>query len=158
MNYELVDIKCIDMCNFQMYEGKFKDIKQSKNGHKEIYIYANLSNLETELLEDSELTIYAHSYEDLYCACDYELISLYEDDELCEWLKSEILNEIEEQEEIQLCDYEINVKGLCSYTIREARSEEEAIMQVIDDLFNDDLFYGTEATPDECEIVWVKEY
>ena len=26
-------------------------------------------------------------------------------------------------------DYEINVKGLCTYTIREAESEEEAIIQ-----------------------------
>ena len=46
--------------------------------------------LHTETYEESEVRIYAHSYEDLYCAEDYELIALY-NDELCEYLKSEIL-------------------------------------------------------------------
>ena len=53
-------------------------------------------------------------------------------------------------------DYDINVKGLCTYTIKEAESEEEAIIQAIDDFCNDDLFWGTEATEnvteDDCTI------
>ena len=88
--YELVEIKFIDMYHFQMYEGKFKDAAQLESGHSEKYIYANVSNFETETYEESEVRIYAHSYEDLYCAEDYELIALY-NDELCEYLKSEIL-------------------------------------------------------------------
>ena len=73
-----------------MYEGKFKDVSQAESGHSEKYIYANVSNFETETYEESEVRIYAHSYEDLYCAEDYELTTLH-NDELCEYLKSEIL-------------------------------------------------------------------
>ena len=54
-------------------------------------------------------------------------------------------------------DYEINVKGLCTYTIREAESEEEAIIQAIDYLYDDDLFYGEEATEDDCVIEWCSD-
>ena len=43
------------------------------------------------LYEESEIRIYAHSYEDLYCAEDYELINLYGDNELCHYIKTEIL-------------------------------------------------------------------
>ena len=55
-------------------------------------------------------------------------------------------------------DYDINVKGLCTYTIREAESEEDAIIQAIDDFCNDDLFWDTEeaenVTEDDCIIDW----
>jgi hypothetical protein len=88
--YELVEVKFIDMYHFKMYEGKFFDKEQSDAGHPDTYIYANVSNFDTETYEESEVRIYAHSYEDLYCAEDYELLNLY-NDELCEYLKSEIL-------------------------------------------------------------------
>lgn len=88
--YELVEIKFIDMHHFQMYEGKFKDVVQAESGHSEKYIYANVSNFEAETYEESEVRIYAHSYEDLYCAEDYELTALY-NDELLKYFKSEIL-------------------------------------------------------------------
>lgn len=91
MKYELVEVKFIDMYHFQMYEGKFKDVEQLESCHKEKYIYANVSNFETETYEESEIRIYAHSYEDLYCAEDYELCGLYNDNKLCEYLKQEIL-------------------------------------------------------------------
>jgi len=90
MKYELVDVKFIDMYHFQMYEGKFRDVEQAESGHEEKYIYANVSNFETETYEESEVRIYAYSYEDLYCAEDYELLNLYTD-ELCKYLKLEIL-------------------------------------------------------------------
>jgi len=77
-----------------MYEGKFEDVTQAESGHEKKYIYANVSNFDTETYEESEIRIYAHSYEDLYCAEDYELISLYDDDELCDYLKSEILKNV----------------------------------------------------------------
>lgn len=55
-------------------------------------------------------------------------------------------------------DYDINVKGLCTYTIREMESEEKAIIQAIDNFCNDDLFYGTKetenVTEDDCTIDW----
>lgn len=55
-------------------------------------------------------------------------------------------------------DYDINVKGLCTYTIKEAKSEEEAIIQAIDDFCNDDMFYGDKVTEnvtkDDCVIDW----
>lgn len=59
-------------------------------------------------------------------------------------------------------DYDINVKGLCTYEIRGAKSEEEAIIQAIDCFCNDDEFYGTEETEniteDDCEVMWFEEY
>ena len=88
MKYELVEVKFIDMYHFQMYEGKFKDIELLENGYEEKYIYANVSNFDTETYEGSDIRIYAHSYEDLYCAEDYELYGLYNNDKLCEYLKS----------------------------------------------------------------------
>lgn len=59
-------------------------------------------------------------------------------------------------------DYDINVKGLCTYTIKEAKSKEEAIIQAIDDFCNDDMFYGDKVTEnvtkDDCEVMWFEEY
>lgn len=89
--YELVEVKFIDMHHFQMLEGKFRDVEQSENGHSEKYIYANVSTFEAPTYKESEVRIYAYSYSDLYCAEDYELMNLY-NDELCQYLKTEILN------------------------------------------------------------------
>lgn len=59
-------------------------------------------------------------------------------------------------------DYEICVKGLSTYTIREATSEEEAIIRAIDDFCNDDEFWDSEEAEDvtkyDCEIMWCREY
>lgn len=74
--YKLIEVKYIDMYHFQMYEGKFQDLEQLIN-NEEIYIYANVSNFETEKYEDSEVRVYAHSYEKLYCAEDYVLGEFY---------------------------------------------------------------------------------
>lgn len=55
-------------------------------------------------------------------------------------------------------DYDINVKGLCTYTIREAESKEAAVVQAIDNFCNDDAFYNEEVTEnvteDDCAIDW----
>ena len=93
MSYELVDIKFIDMYHFQMYEVKFRDLEQIRNGQEEKYIYANISNFDTESYEESDLRIYAHSYEDLYDAEAYELVNLYSE-KLCEYFKTELLKQI----------------------------------------------------------------
>ena len=66
---KLIDLKYIDMYHFQMWEGKFQDLKQNTP----TFIYANVSNFETESFEDSDVRVYARSYEDLYSPEDYEL-------------------------------------------------------------------------------------
>lgn len=93
MKYELVEVKYIDMYHFQMYEGKFRALEQAENGHDETFIYANVSNFDSHTFEESAVRIYAHSYENLYSAEDYELVNLYSD-ELCEYLKAVILENI----------------------------------------------------------------
>lgn len=59
-------------------------------------------------------------------------------------------------------DYDVNVKGLCTYEIKGAKSEEDAIQQAIDYFCDDDEFYGSEeaenVTEDDCEIMWYEEY
>lgn len=60
-------------------------------------------------------------------------------------------------------DYDINVKCLCTYTIKEAESKEAAIVEAIDSFCNDDLFWGSDETKnvseDDCVIEWFsKEY
>ena len=59
-------------------------------------------------------------------------------------------DEDDDEDEIE---YEVCVKNKETYTVW-AKSDEEAIVQAIDDFFNDDLFYGEEATEEDCEIVW----
>ena len=57
--------------------------------------------------------------------------------------------------------YEICVKGLETYTIYNAKSEEDAIIQAIDCFCDDDEWYGAEetenVTEDDCEIKWFEE-
>lgn len=59
-------------------------------------------------------------------------------------------------------DYDINVKGLCTYEIKGAKSEKDGIQQAIDYFCDDDEFYGTEeaenVTENDCEILWKDEY
>lgn len=98
---KLIDLKYIDMYHFQMWEGKFQDLEQNTP----TFIYANVSNFETESFEDSDVRVYAHSYEDLYSPEDYELnVSK----EIEKKLKEIILAEIKEREEyaheaIEIC-------------------------------------------------------
>lgn len=57
--------------------------------------------------------------------------------------------------------YEICVMGLETYIVRNAKSEEDAIIQAIDYFKDDDMWYGSEeaenVTEDDCEIVWFEE-
>lgn len=84
----LEDVIYIDMYHFQMYEGKFKDVKQCK------YLYANVSTFDTGKYEDSDIRIYSDSYTNLYDTEGSELTSLYDDQELCKYLKDKILEMI----------------------------------------------------------------
>ena len=95
--YKLIDIKFIDMYHFQMWEGKFKDLEQEKYQNKEVYVYANVSNIDTETFEESDVRIYAHSFEELYCPEDYELYELERRDETKE-MKREILDAIKSEQ------------------------------------------------------------
>lgn len=85
--YRLIDMKYIDMYHFDMFEGKFIDIEQECS--EGIYIYANVSNFDSESYDDSDVRVYAHSFGDLYCPDEYELF-LGEETEA--YLKEEILN------------------------------------------------------------------
>ena len=87
--FKFIEGKMIDMCHFKMYEGKLQDMEQAKNG-LEVFVYANISDYETDTFEESEVRVYAHSFEKLYCAEEYEL-------DLCECdqvkLKSTLIKE-----------------------------------------------------------------
>ena len=89
-DFVLVEVKHIDMFHFAMYEGKFEDANQAKNGCPPIHIYANLSDFDGTTYKESPVRIYAHSYAELYDAASYELVALESDQMLCEYLKAEI--------------------------------------------------------------------
>lgn len=86
--FKLVEAKYIDMRHFQMIEGKFLDLEQREYQHRDVYVYANLSNSETEI-ENSDVRYYAHSFDNLYCAEDYELHNLEAYDSE---IKTELIN------------------------------------------------------------------
>ena len=62
----------VNMHHFQLLEGKFQDMEQLVNGI-EVFVYANISNFETETFEESEVRVYAYPFEKLYQAEKYEL-------------------------------------------------------------------------------------
>lgn len=57
---------------------------------------------------------------------------------------------------------DVNVKGLCTYEIKEVKSIEKAIIRAIDYFCDDDEFYGTPETENvteaDCEVMWYEEY
>ena len=57
--------------------------------------------------------------------------------------------------------YEICVKGLETYTIYNAKSEKDAIIQAIDYFCDDDEWYGSKeaenVTEDDCDVEWFEE-
>ena len=92
--FELVEAKYIDMYHFQMIEGKFLDLEQKEYQHRKVYVYANLSNFESEI-GNSDVRYYAHSFENLYCAEDYELYNFkaYDKEVKSELIKTDIYKE-----------------------------------------------------------------
>lgn len=68
--FELIEIKYINMYCFDMWEGKFKDTEQKAG---DVYIYANLSTFDSNTYAESDVRIYAHSYDTIYCPEDYEI-------------------------------------------------------------------------------------
>lgn len=98
-HFKLEEVKHIDMYHFDLYEGKFVDIRQTENGFAPQYIYANISSFEGKSYEESGVRIYAHSFAEMYDADAYELTNLEASDSqagnsLCEFLKAEILKQI----------------------------------------------------------------
>ena len=77
--FKLVEAKIIDVYHFQMVEGKFIDLENKEMNNINIYVYGNISNFDTETIRESEVRVYAHSFEDLYDAEQYELYH-FEDD------------------------------------------------------------------------------
>lgn len=94
--FRLVSIKYINLGHFQMWEGKFQDVEQKEHWDRDVYVYANIGNNETETFEESDVRVYAHSFETLYCAEDYELIRFYSPmlNETLNYFKEEILKAI----------------------------------------------------------------
>ena len=90
--FRLVETKFIDMFHFNMYEGKFQDMEQKEYQNRDVYVYANLSDFDTRTYEESEVRVYAHSFDTLYCAEDYELNNL--DQATLGFFKETILREI----------------------------------------------------------------
>ena len=84
--FKLVEVNFIDMFHFQLYEGKFQDMEQLEHYGTEVYVYANLSNLETGKFNESEVRVYAHPFDTLYSALYYELFGFdYETMEQFYW-------------------------------------------------------------------------
>ena len=79
--FKFIEGKIIDMYHFKMFEGKFQDMEEQTKKGSEVYIYANISNFETDAFEKSEVTVYAHPYEQLYYAERYKLYLDKEDQE-----------------------------------------------------------------------------
>lgn len=86
--FKLEEVKFIDTYNFQMIEGKFLDLEQAHYQGKRVYVYANISNSEKRI-EESDVRYYSQSFENLYCAEDYELHNFSNYDEE---IKKELIN------------------------------------------------------------------
>ena len=85
--FKLIDVKYFDYNHFQMIEGKYLDLEQKKYRSRNVYVYANIGNDEMDI-EESCVRYYAHSFDTLYCAEDYELLGLSNYDEQ---IKKELL-------------------------------------------------------------------
>ena len=122
---KLVGVKFIDMCHFQMWEGKFKDMEQSKP----TYIYANVSNFDTDTYQESEVRVYTRSYGDLYCADDYEL-QVSPDIEA--YLKEVILKNIPYDEPL-LCGFVFKHgdKDFSGWQVELSKEDEDRIMDIL---------------------------
>ena len=84
--FKLVEVNFIDMFHFQLYEGKFQDMEELEHNNKEVFIYANISNFDTGRYDESEVRIYAYSFEDMYDASYYQLFGFdYETMEQFYW-------------------------------------------------------------------------
>ena len=70
--FQFVEGQIIKQEWMNMFEGKFRDIEQEN----ETYIYANLSDFDSESFEDCNVYVYAHSYLDLYCPDEYFLSNI----------------------------------------------------------------------------------
>ena len=92
--FALVDVKYIDCRFFQMVEGKFLDLEQKEYQNRDVYVYANIANNETDI-EDSYVRYYPYSFDKLYCAEDYELLALgdYDDEIKKELIESDVYKE-----------------------------------------------------------------
>lgn len=152
-DFKLIEVKYIDMFHFQLYEGKFQDMEELSGSEKEVYIYASISNLETKNFHDSEVRIYAHSFEDLYDASNYELENF--DDKTRERLRHEILKYIESKFKNNKV-FNIHFSTYLTYDMKiEAKTEEEARKIAVEKFENiklEDMCCGGSKISDVWEI------
>ena len=127
-NLKLVDMKYIDMYHFQMWEGKFLDTEQEG---REIYIYANVSNFDTESYDESEVRVYPYSYEDLYCADDYMMWIGNKD--LEGYLKQTLLENIPKEADPTLCGFVWchGNKDFSAYEVQLSKEDRKAIEAIL---------------------------
>lgn len=86
--YRLISVEHINLSleGFEIWEGTFQDMEQLRYQHKEVNIYANITNI------DDEVRVYPYPFNTLYCAEDYELSSNIDID-ILEYFKKMILKE-----------------------------------------------------------------
>ena len=77
--------------NSKMLEGKFRDTAQ----RGDVFVYANISDFNSELLKDADLYVYAHPFRDMCNAEDYDITANLSDSEKTE-MKAELLAILEE--------------------------------------------------------------
>lgn len=152
-DFKLIEVKYIDMFHFQLYEGKFQDMEELSGSGKEIYIYANISNLETKNFHSSEVRIYAHSFEDVYDASHYELENF--DDKIKEHFRHDILRYIETKFKNNKV-FNIHFSTYLTYDMKiEAKTEGEAI-KIAEERFEnvkyEDMIFGGSKIKDVWEI------
>lgn len=94
-NINLIETKKINMFHFDLLEGKFEDLTQAECGHPQTFFYASISNHETDNYAGSTVRIYAHSFDEMYCAEEYELYGLESDESLCRQLKDILLKQLD---------------------------------------------------------------
>lgn len=93
-NISLAGTKKINMFHFDLLEGKFEDKTQTECGHPQTFFYASISNHETDSYADSDVRIYAHSFDEMFCAEEYELYGLERDKSLCAQIKEILLKQL----------------------------------------------------------------
>lgn len=81
MRFELVDYTFMEDCPTYgsiMLEGQFRDTAQDR----EMHVYANISNFDTANWDEADIYVYAHPFEQLCNAEDYDITANIDDVEL----------------------------------------------------------------------------
>ena len=127
--FELIEVKPIDMYHFQMLEGKFRDTDQDV----ETYIYANVSNFDTETFEESEVRIYSSSYEDLVNPEEYELCAMEVGHVITDELKEKLMGKVKTEKDPVLCGFVYchGEKDLSCWEVNILKEDQQKIEEIL---------------------------